>query len=97
MANIQQYRELLAQARQHLLKTGWSHRRAAQYLERNPAHVSLVLCGRRKSQVLLQRLASLPPARLMNEVALGSKHNRTPVETQAENGVSVHAPPARCP
>jgi hypothetical protein len=90
-----QYQELLVQARQHLLKTGWSHRRAAQYLERNPTHVSLVLCGRRESLILLQRLASLPPAPLIRHEALCHKHNKMPPETQAEKTSPAPAGHAR--
>jgi hypothetical protein len=85
MTDPQQYQELLVQARQHLLKTGWSHRRAAQYLERNPTHVSLVLCGHRISLTLLQRLVSLPPAPVTRPGALRDKHNKTTAKTQAEN------------
>ena len=93
MIDLKQYQELLVQARQHLLKTGWSHRRAAQYLERNPTHVSLVLGGHRLSLILLQRLASLPPAPLIRHEALNSKHNKIARKRQAENKASA---PAGC-
>lgn len=95
MIDLKQYQELLVQARQHLLKTGWSHRRAAQYLERNPTHVSLVLCGHRRSVILLLRLALLPPAPVMRPGALCAKHNKTAAKTQAENKAPAPAGRAR--
>jgi hypothetical protein len=85
MVARKQYRQLLRQARQHLLETGWSHRRAAKYLERNPTHVSLVLGGRRISTALLQRIASLPPAPKIVRGKLSAKQTKTAPETQAEN------------
>lgn len=94
MIDMKQYQELLAQARQHLLNTGWSHRRAARYLERNSTHVSLVLGGRRESLILLQRLASLPPAPVIRHEALCRKHNKTARKTQAENTAPPPTGPA---
>jgi len=85
MISRKQYRQLLRQARQHLLETGWSHRRAAKYVERNSTHVSLVLGGRRISAALLQRLASLPPAPKLAHGKRSTKQNKTALETQAEN------------
>jgi hypothetical protein len=85
MISRKQYRQLLRQARQHLLETGWSHRRAAKYVERNPTHVSLVLGGRRISTALLQRLASLPPAPKIARARHFAKQNKIAPETQAEN------------
>jgi len=47
-------------AKRQLKQHGWSLRRAADFLECTPSHLSLVLDGHRKSVRLLARVAAMP-------------------------------------
>jgi lambda repressor-like predicted transcriptional regulator len=48
-----------SRAKAHLKKQGWSNRRAAATLCVSQPHLSYVLNGRRRSQVLLARIMSM--------------------------------------
>ena len=49
-------------ARDHLGRMRWSHRRAAEFLGVAAGHLTLVLTGRRTSRFLLQRIMALGEA-----------------------------------
>lgn len=50
------------EAKHHLLKLGWSQRRAAQVLGVTMEHLNLVLNGFRASRRILNAIAELPPS-----------------------------------
>lgn len=53
-------------AKESLLKGGWSYRKAAPALGVHWSHLAKVLTGRRESQALLKRIRSLPPMERRN-------------------------------
>lgn len=55
-----QYSPEILSAREELKRKGWSYRTAAPFLGVSYQHICLVLTGKRISQILLDRIFSLP-------------------------------------